>query len=276
MTLIPVIGLIMVIFFSAPKKEAIDPIQQNHHSSHKTYQLNTPFVETPKPQVLFSKIEEKIHEDAPAKVIPQKKSAIQEIKDDISEEIKASLFVEKKAAPQKALVEIDQPLQLESTDYQAILTYINTNYPNTPASDAEEIATHLVAYGQEHQVDPKLIAALIARESSFNKKAVSKTGAMGLGQIKSLNFEHLKITDPFDIKDNIKGTVTYMNHLMTVWKDKSERVQWALASYYKGPTAIRRSQGQIDEQTKNYVSDILKYYDSITQVKESILSTKRR
>ncbi len=261
----------MVIFFSAPKKEAIDPIQQNRNSSPKTYQLNTPLVETPRPQVLFSKIEEKIHEDVPAKEIAQKKSAIQEIKDDISEEIKASLFVEKKPTSEPI-----HTAPLESTDYQAILTYITTNYTNTPASDAQEIATHLVSYGQEHHVDPKLIAALIARESSFNKKAVSKTGAMGLGQIKSLNFDHLKIADPFDIKDNIKGTVTYMNHLMTVWKDKSERVQWALASYYKGPTAIRRSQGQIDEQTKNYVSDILKYYDAITQVKESLIKTKKR
>ena len=160
----------------------------------------------------------------------------------------------------------------DTGDYEAILTHITTKYPKTPPSDAEEIATNLVAYGKDHQVDPKLIAALIARESGFNKTAISKSGAIGLGQIKSLNFNHLKIDDPFDIKENVQGTVKYMSLLMNVWKDKSENVQWALASYYKGPTAIRKSEGKIDEQTKSYVSDILKYYDSISQMKNSIIS----
>ncbi len=262
MTIIPVIGLIMVIFFSTPKKDATTSTEPPVQSKAAlTSQLNTPFTTSKNKPVLFAHVEEKIHEVVPPKIIPPKKAV------PAPEAPKPT-----PPAEPRGPITASIPTSIDTGDYEAILTYITTKYPKTPPSDAEEIATNLVAYGKDHQVDPKLIAALIARESGFNKTAISKSGAIGLGQIKSLNFNHLKIDDPFDIKENVQGTVKYMSLLMNVWKDKSENVQWALASYYKGPTAIRKSEGKIDEQTKSYVSDILKYYDSISQMKNSIIS----
>ena len=66
-----------------------------------------------------------------------------------------------------------------------------------------EIAYWIDEYASKEDIDPMLVAALIDRESSFNKRAVSKTGAKGLGQIKDFNFKSLEINDPYDVKQNV-------------------------------------------------------------------------
>ena len=54
-------------------------------------------------------------------------------------------------------------------DYQTILGFITDRYKTISREDAETIANYLVDYGKEHGVDPKFAAAVIARESAFNK-----------------------------------------------------------------------------------------------------------
>lgn len=158
----------------------------------------------------------------------------------------------------------------DELDYLAIRQFITRYYAKTSASDTELIARRLVQYGKEHQVDPKLIAALMARESSFNREAVSVTGAKGLGQIKDFNFDSLHITDPFDIDQNTKGTVTYMKRMLTRWRDDSKRVSLALASYFKGHNAIARSDKRVDSTTKRYVRDILTHYQTLLALRGTL------
>ena len=153
-------------------------------------------------------------------------------------------------------------------EYQTIFKYIRTKYPNVSVADAEKISKYLVQYGKEHNVDPKFVAAVMARESAFNKKAVSSTGAKGLGQIKDFNYKSLKIKDPYNIKQNVSGTVTYLKKLNKRWKGNSKQVSLSLASYYKGPNAIKASKGQYDSQTAGYVNDILKNYEDIKKARK--------
>lgn len=157
-------------------------------------------------------------------------------------------------------------------EYRAILDYIQNTYTETEPEDAKVIARYLVDYGKEHNVDPKLAAALIARESGFNKRAISSTGARGLGQIKGFNFPSLGIKDPYDIKQNVRGTVSYLNKMLDVWKDKQENVELALASYYKGHNAIKKDKEKLDSKTDSYVKDILSNYNSISKIKDKLLS----
>ena len=156
----------------------------------------------------------------------------------------------------------------DSLDYQAILSYIKSKYKKITDVDAKQIARQLVDYGKEHKVDPKFAAAVIARESAFNKEAISVTGAKGLGQIKDFNFKSLKIQDPYDIKQNVKGTTKYLKKMLGKWKDDSNNVSLALASYYKGYTNVKKAEGQLDTKTKGYVNDILKYYDDLKKIRK--------
>ena len=111
--------------------------------------------------------------------------------------------------------------------------YIKQKNPKLPKSEASEIAFWINEYAQEEDMDPMLVAALIGRESSFQKDAVSSTGAKGLGQIKDFNFKDLDIEDPYDVQQNVRGTVKYLKQLFSVWKDSKDSTQLALASYYQ-------------------------------------------
>lgn len=168
----------------------------------------------------------------------------------------------------------------EKLEFKTILNYIKDKFKKINNEEAEEISEHLVQSGKEHEIDPKFAAALIARESAFNKNAVSRTGAKGLGQIKDFNFKGLKIVDPFNIKENVAGTTQYIKEMMTNWESvkqdtkppkveiesELDRVKLALASYFKGFGAVKRE--GMDPASNKYADDILKYYNDIASYKE--------
>ena len=172
---------------------------------------------------------------------------------------------------------------------KSIYGFITSKFNKITEEDAQKISKNLVDYGEEYNVDPRLAAALIARESSFNKQAVSVTGAKGLGQIKDFNYPDLEIEDPFNIDENIKGTVKYLKKMIKNWKDVSEdnsdisdlnkdsvsqdsdenHVKKGLASYFKGFTAVK-TEG-IDEKTEGYVDDIINLYKEIVEQEKTAL-----
>ncbi len=151
----------------------------------------------------------------------------------------------------------------EERDYSVIYGYITRKYTRVPTADADLIAKSLVAYSKEVNLDPKFGAAVMARESGFNRNAISVTGAKGLGQIKEFNFKSLDIEDPFVITQNTRGTVHYLRQMLNGWKAEERKAHLALASYFKGYGAVTRSNKLVDTQTKSYVKDILTTYDGL-------------
>tara|TARA_A100001015_G_scaffold311590_1_gene415141 strand:+ start:5306 stop:6007 length:702 start_codon:yes stop_codon:yes gene_type:complete len=163
-----------------------------------------------------------------------------------------------------------------------IYDFITNKFTKIDKEDAQQISKNLVDYGEKYKLDPKLAAAVIARESSFNKAAVSETGAKGLGQIKDFNFSDLSINDPFSIDQNVSGTVKYLKEMIKNWKEIPENgvteetenaiveeeidVKLGLASYFKGFTAVKNK--GIDEKTQQYVDDIIDYYKEIIELEE--------
>ncbi|MBL6722690.1 MAG: lytic transglycosylase domain-containing protein [Candidatus Margulisbacteria bacterium] len=153
---------------------------------------------------------------------------------------------------------------------QKLLTFIQKSNPKLSKEDGVEIAYWIDEYSKKEGVDPMLVAALINRESSFNKAAISQTGAKGLGQIKSFNFDSLGIDDPYNIKQNVRGTVTYLKHLFTLWKGSANKTRLALASYYQGPNATKKKQDNMPEHVTNYVDDIIKRYQDLNPSARSL------
>ena len=130
------------------------------------------------------------------------------------------------------------------------------------ADEAKQITDSIMTHSQKFDVNPKIVAALMSRESRFNPRAVSSSNAKGLGQLLPSTAKSLKVTDPFDIDQNSRGTVRYVRYLIDVWRDNPQKVSYALASYLEGHNAIRRN-GGFKPATKRYVSDILKVYKTI-------------
>lgn len=103
-----------------------------------------------------------------------------------------------------------------------------------------------------------LLKALIKVESNFNPKAVSKAGAIGLMQIMPENFEVLKITNPFNPRENILGGTLYLKKLMTRFEGK---LLLALAAYNAGPAKVERYKKIPPiKETEIYVKKIMEAY----------------
>jgi len=164
-------------------------------------------------------------------------------------------------------LDVESVAGVGDSDYRVIYSFITQKYTRIPSEDAELIARNLVDYGKQIQVDPKLGAALMARESAFNKTAISATGAKGLGQIKDFNFKSLNIENPYDIQQNTRGTLSYVKYLLNLWKAESKKTSLALASYFKGYSAVNKTNKMVDPMTKNYVKDIIINYDRLNQMK---------
>ena len=127
--------------------------------------------------------------------------------------------------------------------------------------EAQEITRDIIKYSQQYDVNPKLVAALIARESGFNRYAVSSSGAKGLGQLLPSTAAGLDVTDPFDIDENVKATVRYMRSMLDRFPEPN-KVPYAIAGYFEGPNSVNRS-GGFKIKSKSYIEDILTLYNKI-------------
>jgi soluble lytic murein transglycosylase-like protein len=126
-------------------------------------------------------------------------------------------------------------------------------------SEAAQIADSIMRHSMTYDMNPKLVAALITRESKFNPRAVSSSGAVGLGQLLPSTARGLNVDDPYDIDQNAKGTIRYFKSLIDRFNGK---VSSAIAGYLEGPNAVMR-QGGYSEHTRTYVEDILNVYQKI-------------
>ncbi len=128
--------------------------------------------------------------------------------------------------------------------------------------EAAEITNSIMIHSQKYNVNPKLVAALIARESRFNPRAVSSAGARGLGQLMPSTAKSLGITNAFNIDQNAKGTIRYVSYLLSRFKKKSKQISFALAGYLEGPNGVARKNGY-SGQSQAYINDIFRYYRKI-------------
>jgi hypothetical protein len=108
--------------------------------------------------------------------------------------------------------------------------------------------------GRNHKLPPALIKAVIQVESNFNPAATSPKGAQGLMQLMPATAEDLRVTDPYDIQENISGGSRYLGMLL---KKFNFNLPLALAAYNAGPARVERCQGvpQIRE-TQRFVRDV--------------------
>ena len=57
------------------------------------------------------------------------------------------------------------------------------------------------------KVDPALVEAIVAVESSFDPRAISPKGAIGLMQLMPQTASRYDVSDPFDPQENLTGSV---------------------------------------------------------------------
>lgn len=87
-------------------------------------------------------------------------------------------------------------------------------------------------------VDWRLLAAIIYKESRFHIEARSYRGASGLMQMMPSTAEHYGVSDPLDPESNIQAGATFFGRLVRRYRkvaaDEDERYKFALAAYNAG------------------------------------------
>ena len=133
-------------------------------------------------------------------------------------------------------------------------------------------------YAGENDLDPLLVAAIIYRESRFDKDAVSRSSARGLMQImpatgediaRRLQADNYLIEDLFDPDTNLRFGCYYMAKMK---KEFDYDITLALAAYNSGPENVKNwlnKEGNTSDnlteeypftETRNYVTNVRKIY----------------
>jgi hypothetical protein len=107
---------------------------------------------------------------------------------------------------------------------------------------------------QNHKIPPALIKAVIRVESNFNPAATSPKGAQGLMQLMPGTAEQMKVSNPYDIQENIGAGTRYLKMLLEKF---NHQLPLALAAYNAGSHRVEQNKGvpQIKE-TQNFVRDV--------------------
>lgn len=112
------------------------------------------------------------------------------------------------------------------------------------------------AAAEQSGIDPALLAALVWTESDFRPDAVSRSGAIGLGQLMPATAAGLGV-DPTDPSQNLDGAARFLS-----WQiEQFGSVELGLAAYNAGPGRVREAGGIPDiPETRAYVPRVLERF----------------
>ncbi len=111
-------------------------------------------------------------------------------------------------------------------------------------------------------VDPSLVKAVVKAESNFNPRAVSPKGAQGLMQLMPDTARLMKVGDPFNPEENIRGGTGYLKMLDDLFRGDLELM---LAAYNAGPNRVMEHKMKVPpiEETRNFIKRVKHYYNQL-------------
>ncbi|MFT5125309.1 MAG: soluble lytic murein transglycosylase [Kiritimatiellia bacterium] len=136
---------------------------------------------------------------------------------------------------------------------------------------------------RSRDLDPRLISALVWKESRYDHQAVGKAGEIGLMQVmeaaaqdwaKAEKVEGFELNFLYDPKTNLMVGTWYLAKAIDDWKEKKDPVPYALAQYNAGRSRVLKWDQALAESsekvafvegigfpgTRKYVEDIMGKY----------------
>jgi soluble lytic murein transglycosylase-like protein len=127
------------------------------------------------------------------------------------------------------------------------------------ASQPDDRLDRIVRQAAErHKVDPALVKAVISTESSWNPRAVSRKGAVGLMQLIPETAQRYGVGNRFDPAQNVEGGTMYLRSLLDRYNGDLTK---SLAAYNAGERAVDLSGGVPQyPETQDYVRKVTNAY----------------
>ncbi|MFA5907497.1 MAG: lytic transglycosylase domain-containing protein [Vicinamibacterales bacterium] len=118
---------------------------------------------------------------------------------------------------------------------------------------ARPFADLISTVAASHDIDARLIHAVIEQESNYQARARSRKGARGLMQLMPATARQYGVRNAYDPKSNLEAGVRHLKDLLSRLE-----LPTALAAYNAGEATVRRYGGLPPfPETQNYVRRIL-------------------
>lgn len=125
----------------------------------------------------------------------------------------------------------------------------------------------VIIYSALAGIDHRLSFAMIKAESSFNPLCLSHAGAMGMTQLMPCNLESMRVSNPWNVQQNLRGGIQLLSKELHKFSDRSnyEQCILGLAAYNAGPNAVRKYGGVPPyRETQAYVKKVSQqFYDLV-------------
>lgn len=114
---------------------------------------------------------------------------------------------------------------------------------------------------RKYHLDAALVHAIVTMESSYDPRALSKKGAVGLMQLMPATAKRYGVSDRENPEQNVTGGVRYLRDLLIQFRS----VSLALAAYNAGEGAVQRYGNTIPPfpETQRYVHKVLTHYKKL-------------
>ncbi|MDQ6961877.1 MAG: transglycosylase SLT domain-containing protein [Mariprofundaceae bacterium] len=115
------------------------------------------------------------------------------------------------------------------------------------------------------KLDASLLHAIVYVESSYNAKALSRSGAQGLMQLMPATAKRFGVHDSWNPEENVRGGALYLSYLLDLF---DYDLTLAIAAYNAGEGAVKRHGSKIPPypETQRYVKKVLKRYQYLRRL----------
>ena len=157
-------------------------------------------------------------------------------------------------------------VDVETATFRAILSEVRRHRRGASDEWCRQLAVAIQHEARTASVDPLLVAAIIAKESSFRSAVVSSVGAVGLMQLRPFVAESVaqEAASEWDGVATLEQPALNVRLGILYFKQLNNRFDGddhvALTAYNRGPTRVRRQMRQCTYTGSQYAEQILTHY----------------
>ncbi|HEY1653931.1 MAG TPA: lytic transglycosylase domain-containing protein [Candidatus Tumulicola sp.] len=168
------------------------------------------------------------------------------------------------------------PLQSSPANVAVYASVLHRINPQLPKWQSRDLARRVLVNAERWRLDANMLVAIVTVESRWHTHAVSRAGAIGLGQLMPGTAANLGV-NPHNAGENLSGAARYLSGLMH--RFGSHHYDLVFAAYNAGPKAVSEYGGIPPfSETQHYVvrvMDAWQYLTKTVRVPEDTLASIR-